>query len=163
MKIMKIIPVFLFSITISLCAQVEIEKAEILEYGIYEAVPQKKLDAEDTADGSWTIIDKIQLVTKTDTIPAKVNTQFGFWFKLEGKSEDESVNITFVNKLPGLKNPKKEAKIYEEQYPGKVKFGQPTYKGYAFEADWECVPGDWVFQIFHNDEKLIEKKFTVIK
>ena len=35
-----------------------------------------------------------------------------------------------------------------------------AYDAYAFNEDYEMVEGDWVFQIWHDEKKLIEQTFT---
>jgi len=35
-----------------------------------------------------------------------------------------------------------------------------VYTGYGFDEDYELVEGDWTFQIWYKDKKLIEQKFT---
>ena len=35
-----------------------------------------------------------------------------------------------------------------------------VYTGYGFDEAYEMVEGDWVFQIWHQDKKLIEQRFT---
>ena len=34
------------------------------------------------------------------------------------------------------------------------------YTGYGFDEDYELVEGDWVFEIWYQDKKLIEQTFT---
>ncbi|VAW50714.1 hypothetical protein MNBD_GAMMA05-2642 [hydrothermal vent metagenome] len=35
-----------------------------------------------------------------------------------------------------------------------------VYTGYGFDEDYELVEGEWTFQIWYQDKKLIEQKFT---
>ena len=44
---------------------------------------------------------------------------------------------------------------------GKVLYGQVVaYTGYGLNEDYEIVEGDWIFQIWYEDKKMIEQKFT---
>ena len=44
---------------------------------------------------------------------------------------------------------------------GQVNTGQViAYTGYDLYEDYELVEGNWVFEIWHKDKKLIEQKFT---
>ena len=36
-----------------------------------------------------------------------------------------------------------------------------TFAGWTFDNQWELIPGEWVFQIYYEGEKLVEKSFTV--
>jgi hypothetical protein len=35
-----------------------------------------------------------------------------------------------------------------------------AYTGYGFDEDYELLEGDGVFEIWHEDRKLIEQRFT---
>ena len=35
-----------------------------------------------------------------------------------------------------------------------------AYTGYGLDEDYELVEGDWVFEIWYKDKKMIEQKFT---
>ena len=154
---------FIFVSSFTVIAQVKVDSIQILEYGIYKSQIKEKLKANETVEGTWTLIEKVVLVTKTDSIPAKVGTQFGFWYKVNGEPEGEEITLLFKNKLPGLKNPAKEEIIHEEKYANKIKIGTSGYKGYVFEFDWETVPGKWTFEIFYKDKKLAEQSFIIFK
>jgi hypothetical protein len=38
-----------------------------------------------------------------------------------------------------------------------------AYTGYGLDEDYEMVEGDWVFEIWHHDKKLVEQKFTTYR
>ena len=47
---------------------------------------------------------------------------------------------------------------------GRVSVNQViAYTGYGLDEDYELVEGDWVFEIWHKDKKLIEQKFTTYR
>lgn len=154
---------FVYSFSFPAFAEVKVDSIVILEYGIYQSNTKEKLKAKETVEGTWTLIEKVLLVTKTDSIPAKVGMQFGFWYIVKGEPKGKEITLVFRNQLPGIKNPAKEKIIHEEKYVNKIKIGVPGYKGYVFEFDWEAVPGKWTFQIFYKDNILVEKSFIVYK
>lgn len=161
--LLSVVVVFFCAFPFSLKGSVKVEGIEILEYGIYKAKAKEKVTADSTAEGTWTVIEEIELVAQTDSIPAKVGTQFGFWFVVNGEPKGEKISLTFVNRLPGLKNPNTDEVVFQEKYKNIVSIGERSFKGYVFDFEWEAVPGKWTFQIFYEDKKLAEKTFIVHK
>ena len=44
---------------------------------------------------------------------------------------------------------------------GKISSNQViAYTGYGLDEDYELVEGNWVFEIWYQDKKVIEQKFT---
>jgi len=157
--ILSVLTVFLFAAPLR--PQVKVDTVEVLEWGIYTSEVKDDVEAEGTVQGTWRLVEKVNVITQTDSIPAKVGKHFGFWFVVKGEPKGEEILITFVNLLPGLKNPKRDEVLYEEKYTSKVRIGEPSFKGYSFDFDWEAVPGEWAFQIYYEDKKLAEKTFIV--
>jgi hypothetical protein len=46
-----------------------------------------------------------------------------------------------------------------DQGEGQRQSGHRLY-GYGFDEDYELLEGDWVSEIWHEDRKLIEQRFT---
>jgi hypothetical protein len=144
-------------------AEVKVEGFEVIEYGIYTAEAKEKVEDESTIEGTWTVVDNLKLTAQTDSVLADMKTHFGFWFVVKGEPVGEEITVTFVNQLPGIQNPDEERVIYEEKYNSTVKIGVPSFKGYMFDYSWEAVPGEWIFQIYYENQKLGEKRFVVYK
>lgn len=155
------IVLIVFSFTSTIKSQVKVDSLDILEYGIYTSETSEEMEAEGTARGAWKSVYKIRLIARTDSIPANVGTHFGFWFVVQGEPKGKEISVLFVNRLPGLKNPSQDAVVREEKYTSTVKLGEPSFKGYLFEYEWEAVPGEWIFEIHFEDKKLSEQKFFV--
>jgi hypothetical protein len=52
---------------------------------------------------------------------------------------------------------------WDRSFKGKVETQQVIgFDGYAFNEDYELVEGDWIFQIWYNDQKLVERKFYTV-
>lgn len=41
--------------------------------------------------------------------------------------------------------------------------GHRAPNGYSFDEAWKVVPGDWVFEVWYNDNKRLRQVFTVTK
>ncbi len=62
---------------------------------------------------------------------------------------------------PGLQRP--GGRLYVESVEKKeVRIGQPSLHGYGFDEEWELVPGEWVFEIWYRQARIIKQTFTVI-
>ena len=116
-----------------------------------------------TASGTHNVVDNIELVQRTDHIPAIRGTRFGFRFIIKGSSQGQQIKIVRRNLVPGLRNPKTGNIFYSYEYELAKNIGEETYAGYSFDENWELIPGKWTFQIFYEGRKLAEKTFNVYK
>jgi hypothetical protein len=111
------------------------------------------------------IIKEVKLIKKTNEIPAEMGVRFGMRYIVRGAPIGEKVKIKNVTILPssGLKDPRTGKVRYKNQYTSIIVIGKRSYREYLFEEEWEAVPGKWTFQLWHADQKLAEKTFTVYK
>jgi len=140
-------------------------RPRIIEYGIFKAAPEKTIKSNETGVGDVELGGSIRLVKKTEKVPAALGTKFGIKFYLPVELRKNEIVLKYVFLVPGLKDPQ-TGKIQERiEVPGKYDGGADgmAYVFYDFTDKWELVPGKWTFQVFHDDEKLIEKTFTVVK
>ena len=76
----------------------------------------------------------------------------------KGRPLDIVAVITFPE--PGLVQP--NGRTYKEsRQKEKIKIGEPAFYGYGFDEEWEKVPGEWVFEIFHKKARLVKQRFHV--
>ncbi len=89
---------------------------------------------------------------------------FGIEYKINTKPRGRPIQITTVIRFPdpGLTDPKGHTYLQSED-TNIVEIGHPQLHGYGFDEDWELVPGEWVFEVWHKKAKLISKKFTVVE
>jgi hypothetical protein len=147
-----------------LCDAAE-NRPRIIEYGIYQGAPEKTIKSSEAGTGDVELGGSIKLVKKTEKVPAVLGTKFGLKFYLPVELRRNGIILKYVFLVPGLKDPR-TGKIQERiEVPGKYDGGADgiAYVFYDFTDQWELVPGKWTFQVFHDDEKLIEKTFTVVK
>ena len=146
---------------------VKVEKFEIVDYGIYDAQPtDRKLKSEGTSYGKINPTKVIKLSKQTHRIPAKIGIQFGFRYFIEGFPKGSVANVTYRILHPALQNPKTKSTHKEEKFQWKCVVGNcgERYWGghfFGFSEEWEIKPGKWTFQLFHKDQKVVEKEFIV--
>ena len=139
----------------------------ILQFGIYELVrPGKLVTSDKTTTGKAISKPTIQQVDQTDRIPAEKDVYFSYQYRLSNiEAHSPIVNLKRVLKHPEITLPDSTKKTGSEYFiKAKVKRGEVfAFDGYAFNEDYEMVEGEWVFQIWYEDQKLVEQKFTSYK
>jgi hypothetical protein len=43
-----------------------------------------------------------------------------------------------------------------------VNLGEKNFYGFGFDKPWEIIPGEWKFEIKHNDAVLAQKTLVVL-
>jgi len=129
-----------------------VRKIEIVDYGIY----QTKVNPDTKATGIK-IAETVKLLKKTDVIPGKVGTSFGFRFVVQGEPKGEEVVV--MHKF----FPPEKSRLLVEEIQQRGLMGNRLYRAYRFDAADEIVPGTWRFEVWHEGKKMAEKSFTVTK
>ena len=62
-----------------------------------------------------------------------------------------------------MKNPKKGNVTSLSEYKREFKINSPQGIGFGLDHNWELVEGEHLFEVLYEDQKLIEKSFTVYK
>lgn len=139
---------------------------EIVEFGYYEVLAEgERFEAPKSTSGTLVAAPTVKLLQQTDTIPIEPGRLFGFRFRLSGFSTHKEVVIREVVVHPPMTKPDKtistgfETRIGLNVQPGDV----TDYAGYRLDHDYEMVEGEWRFEFWHNDKKLLEKNFTTVK
>ena len=141
---------------------VTVQRADILDYGIY-AVDQQPTGRN--ADGVLqSEVRDIKLAVKTQAVNAVLGTHFGFEYTIVGAPEGAKVSLrSIVIYPPGGIHPPGKAPV--PQYAvnvNRVIGGQSYLHWYAFDDPWELVPGTWTFQLWYGDHKIAEQSFLVV-
>lgn len=139
----------------------------ILQYGIYRLVRGGKLvESSVTTTGKAISRPTIEQVEQTDKIPANKDVYFSYQYRLSNLPTSKPVvKLKRVLIHPEITLPDGSIKTGTEYFiRGKVKRGEVfAFDGYAFNESYEMVEGDWIFQIWYKNQKLVEQKFTSYK
>jgi hypothetical protein len=99
-------------------------------------------------------------------VAAKVGTQFGIEFRVDGTPPGDSITLHLVLAFPpqGIRNPNTGDMMHNANITiPNVKIGALCLLGYGFDNAWEIVPGVWTEQIWYQSRMLAERTFTVSK
>jgi uncharacterized protein DUF3859 len=150
--------------TAALAQTANVDRIEIIEFGLYDLKTVNKVDAPAIASGTLATTEG-KLTKRTTTIPARLGVAFGYTFKIYGSPQGAPVTLRDINIVPepGLRNPKTGSPVYREESNYTRKIGDTVRSDYQLSYDWTLVPGKWVFQLWVGDRKMAEQIFTLVK
>ena len=161
MKIITLLISFIFlSSTVFAEEQVQIE---IVEFGVYSGTDGNSVSDTSAPTGQRFMEGQTKLIEQTDKIPATLGGKFGFEFVVKG-NKGASIPLTVVYNFPKMTDPKTHREIthYKTNIKTRPDEIHPRML-WDFTESWELVSGEWTFQIYQGQKKLVEKKFTVVK
>jgi len=169
-KIMMFLILMFLCLEINIYAKVVIERTDIIEYGINSYGKNAIVASSQSPKTSGSVVlkvnqDEIKFLESTEKIPAIIGTKFGFIYEIQGEPKRKNIKVKNITIFPaeGLIDPKNNKKFAQSIFQNELKMNERHYRGYQFDEEWELVPGEWVFQIWYDDIKLVEKKFIVYK
>jgi hypothetical protein len=142
-------------------------KGKVSRPGLYRLVRSGGvIDAPNTGTGKAVTKPVVELVRKTERIPlikgAQMYLQYRIW---PLPAQPAHADLRRVLQHPKMKLPDGSVSTGSDyMIKGRVSSGQViAYTGYGLDEDYELVEGDWVFQIWYQDKKMIEQKFTTYR
>lgn len=139
--------------------------ATVLDYGYYELEKEGDRYADPNIPSGEMIAGiTVKRVELTNVIPLQKGRLFGFRFRISGLENHSAVEIREVVRHPRIVKPDKSKSTgYEVKLGLNVRLGEVTdYAGYRLDHDYEMVEGDWVFEFWLDDQKILEQKFTTV-
>jgi hypothetical protein len=135
----------------------------VSQHGLYRLVRSGGLvDNPNTSTGKTVSNAVIQLVRQTDRIPlikgAQMSLQYRLWYFPD---QPAFIDLRRVLKHPAMTLPDGTVSTGSDyMIKGKVSVNQViAYTGYGFDEDYELLEGDWIFEIWYGDRKLVEQRF----
>ena len=99
-------------------------------------------------------------IRPTTVIPARLGTRFGLRFSLSGKSASEAP-ISMLYFTPGVVTPDGQRHDKFEVHQ-KLDAATPNeVMAFEFTDEWEVVPGEWRFEVYQGDRRLLSQRFLV--
>lgn len=141
----------------------QIERIDIVGKGIYQVAVGKLTPDKQAPTGVVASVKKATKIEDTTTVHARIGLEFGIEYVIIGAPKGAKVPIRVVNVYPkqGLRNPKTRRTLRHAEFVRNKIIGDTIYAGYAFENEWEVVPGVWKIELWHKNRKLAEQSFTV--
>lgn len=166
----KLIWLLLFTVAWSVTAEAEGLKGRIVGYGTYTVTNNfKVIKTPGSISGvSQAFMDPPTFTAVTDRIRAKIGVRFGIVFELTNlpKIQNATVGIVLVKKHPPLRSRDGTTSTHFERSIRMQVRGQDrivSWTGYAFDYDYEVVPGIWTFEVRSYSRLLCKKDFTVVR
>jgi hypothetical protein len=145
--------------------EVRVERIDVLDAGIYTVVTGAETADPNAPGGTIAAPVTATLVDATTGVPGRVGLEFGLRYVIVGEPAEAEVPLDFViiYPPPGLTDPAAAEPLRESRYARQKQIGETLYLGYGFENDWEIVPGEWSFEIWHEGRRLASRSFTVTR
>jgi hypothetical protein len=139
-------------------------KGKVSQRGLYKLVRSGGLVEDSrTSTGKAIANPVIQLVRSTERIPLikglQMHLQFRLWYFPD---QPAFIDLRRTLKHPAMNLPDGSISTGSDyMMKAKVSVNQViAYTGYGLDEDYEMVEGDWVFEIWYKDKKMIEQTFT---
>jgi hypothetical protein len=141
---------------------VRVDRIDIVEKGLYRVEVKKEIEDPNTLSGHRVVGSKAEHLQDTETIPAVSGTQFGFRYVVTGAPKGAKVPTRIVAIYPegGRQNPSNGKIALRDEFPQTATIGGGT-QFFFFNLKWGLVPGVWTIQVWCQDRKLTEQKFTL--
>jgi len=142
-------------------------KGHVSRPGLYRLVRSSGvIDDPSTGTGKSTVKPVVELVRTTERIPLVKGGQMYLQYRIWPlPSLPAHVELRRVVKHPEMTLPDGSISTGSDyMIKGKISSNQViAYTGYGLDEEYELVEGDWVFEIWYQDKKVIEQKFTTYR
>jgi hypothetical protein len=140
----------------------------VFEYGVYSVLRKGRVRDEITAN-TGKVINKpvLDLAEQTDRIPLVKGTYFAYRYRILDLPKEVAIKpVAELRKviihpemtLPDGTTATGSDRTFKARTSARKVVG---FDGYAFNEDYELVEGDWTFQIWFQDQMLVEQIFTM--
>jgi hypothetical protein len=156
------------AILLGSCSFVNKEKAERnfsskfsfveLKYGICETEEWYSEKQKNAPTGKLDFTKNFKLIKKTTNIPAKIGQTFGIEYVIKSPLNTDII-VEQVWIYPSTISNEKGIEFKELRYNVEKTTNDTTFSVFEIEKEFELVKGEWVYQMFYENEKLYEKKF----
>ncbi|MBI1767729.1 MAG: DUF3859 domain-containing protein [Bacteroidetes bacterium] len=164
MKVLTTIILLTIFYTVTPCSgQTQNQKFEFLEsrYGIFKSGDREKDGKVSETTIEHSVLDKIELVKKTDRVPAKLGVEFGVEYTLKSKV-NETVRLQIEWRYPKeILDPSNGEKIKNIKYDIDLPTNFVNNSNYTLEQDFEVVKGDWELLIYHDNKPIYKRRFVL--
>ena len=142
-------------------------KAKVNQRGLYRLVRSGGV-INDSRTGTGKAMAKpvIQLINSTQRIPIILGAQMYLQFRIWPLPDRPAyVDLRRVLKHPKITLPDGSVSMGSDyMIKTKISANQAIgYTGYGLDENYELVEGDWIFEIWYRDKKMIEQKFTTYR
>jgi hypothetical protein len=142
-------------------------QGRVIKQGVFKVIRSGGIvDSPQTGTGKSIAKPVMLMVRKTDRIPLIKDVYMSFQYRIWDLPEQPAyVDLRRVLKHPPMNLPDGSVSTGADyMIKGRISAGQViAYTGYGLNESYELVEGEWIFQIWHQDQKLIEQKFITYR
>lgn len=139
-------------------------KGHVSRPGLYRLVRSGGvIDDPKTGTGKSVAKPVVEFIRSTERIPLIKGGQMYLQYRIWPlPAQPAYADLRRVVKHPEMTLPDGSVSTGSDyMIKGKVSSNQViAYTGYGLDEDYELVEGDWIFEIWYQDKKMIEQKFT---
>ncbi len=178
MPVQRIIVVSLALLTVGACDKTETSpqasyliaidptkiSSRITEHGTYRVVGEERIrSAPDTAAGAVGSIGEIELLSRTQSLPAVRGATFGFRYSLTGPYHGRAEGFEMRALHPALRLPNGVVSTMSTAAKSVVfQHGVANqFVLYTLDNEFELTPGQWTLQILHKRDVILSRTFTL--
>ena len=145
-------------------SDIVVRAAEITAFGVFEEYGRKFERGYSSTGPGTDSLDYVRFVDFKSEIPGKVGISFGIEYVIHSLPKGKSIEVTGIIVYPGEGLISPQGEVYNRSEETMfVKLGEKNFYGFGFDKPWEIVPGEWEFQIRHNDALLAHKTLTILE
>jgi len=138
-------------------------KAKVIKAGLFKVIRSGGLvKSANTSTGKAISKPVIQMVKTTDRVPLVKDAHMSLQYRIWNLPEQPAyIKLRRVLKHPLMTLPDgTQSTGSDYMITGNVSVGQViAYTGYGLNEDYEMLQGEWTFQIWYEDKKLIDHSF----
>lgn len=142
----------------------DVLQGKVIKSGLFKVIRSGGLvSSKNTSTGQAISKPVIQLVKTSDRIPLVKDAHMSLHYRIWNLPQQLSyIKLRRVLKHPAMTLPDGKVSTGSDyMINGHVSIGQViAYTGYGLNEDYEMLEGDWTFQIWYQNKKLVEQTFT---
>lgn len=142
-------------------------KGRVSRAGLYRLVRSGGLiDDPNTNTGKAVVKPVVEMLKATQRIPLIKGSQMYLQYRIWPlPAQPAYADLRQVVKHPKINLPDGSVSTgFASTIKGRVNSNQViAYTGYGLDEDYELVEGDWIFEIWYQDKKVIEQTFTTYR
>jgi hypothetical protein len=155
--------ILLLLLTPAVNGDVVVRAVEITAFGVFQEYG-KQFERGYSASGPGTYsLEYVRFIDFKREIPGELGINFGIQYIIHSTPKGKPFKVTGVITYPepGLASP--DGELYKNSQEDMiVNLGEKNFYGFGFDKPWEIIPGEWKFQIKHNDAVLAQKTLVVL-
>ncbi len=112
--------------------------------------------APETLSGTLNLVDQNHAIdVETAQVPAELGLSFGIRAELTPGAAIPDVTVVVTHPPMGPEG------VTVERWSAAMNFGEASLNLFTFENDYELIEGDWMFQLEHDGNILLQQPFKV--